>query len=50
MYYIKEIMNLFNLDMDRAFRIYGEMHIDFSECSSAEFKCAATAAKKKLGL
>ena len=47
---IRQIMKLLNVSEEAAFRIFDNMFIDFSECTSAEFKRAATEAKKKLGL
>jgi hypothetical protein len=50
MIYVHQIMQMFSLDQAAAFRIYDNMTVDFSECTSAEFKRAALSAKMKLGL
>ena len=47
---IRQIMKLLNVTEEAAFRIFENMHIDFSGCTNAEFKRAATEAKAKLGL
>jgi hypothetical protein len=41
MYYVRQIMELLNLDEEMARKVFAWMDLDFSECTQAEFDADA---------